>query len=44
MNIVPVMTLFGGLAGFLTLAIALRFAAGRTQVSAKQTDEKPIES
>lgn len=39
MNIIPVITLFGGLAAFFALAVALRFAAGKTQVSAKQTDK-----
>lgn len=44
MNIVPVIILFGGLTGFFTLAVALRFAVGKTQVSAKQTDKQPIVS
>ncbi|WP_303286669.1 hypothetical protein [Marinobacter sp. SS8-8] len=44
MNIVPVITLFGGLAAFFTLAVALRFAAGKTQVSDKQTDKQLIGS
>lgn len=35
MNIIPVVTLFGGLAAFFTLALALRFAAGKTQMAAK---------
>lgn len=39
MNIMPVITIFGGLAAFFTLAIALRFAAAKTQVSAKRTDK-----
>tara|TARA_R100000306_G_scaffold57003_1_gene55030 strand:- start:247 stop:456 length:210 start_codon:yes stop_codon:yes gene_type:complete len=38
MNIVPVITIFGGLAAFFTLAVALRFAAVRTQVPAKPSD------
>lgn len=44
MNIVPVITLFGGLAAFFTLAVALRFAVGRTQMAAKPIDNQPIGS
>jgi hypothetical protein len=44
MNIVPVITLFGGLAAFFTLAVALRFVAGRTQMPVKPTDNHPIGS
>lgn len=40
MNIIPVITLFGGLGAFFTLAIALRFVAGKTQAPAKQTDRQ----
>lgn len=37
MNIIPVITLFGGLAAFFTLAITLRYVAGKTQTIEKQT-------
>ncbi|WP_349518833.1 hypothetical protein [Marinobacter sp. NFXS11] len=36
MNIVPVITLFGGLAAFFTLAVALTYAAGKTEMFQKQ--------
>ncbi|GBO90374.1 hypothetical protein [Marinobacter salsuginis] len=38
MNVIPVITLFGGLAAFFTLAITLRYAAGKTQVIRKRND------
>lgn len=40
MNIFPVITLFGGLAAFFTLAITLRYAAGKTQMIGKQNDNQ----
>ena len=40
MNIVPVIIIFSGLAAFFTLALALRFAARKTQVTVKQTDKQ----
>ena len=40
MNIIPVITLFGGLAAFFTLAVTLRYAAGRTQMIRKQNDNQ----
>lgn len=40
MNIVPVITLFGGLAAFFALAVALRFAVGITQRPAKQNEKE----
>lgn len=39
MNVIPVITLFGGLAAFFTLAITLRYAAGKTQVVEKQNEK-----
>jgi hypothetical protein len=40
MNIIPVITLFGGLSAFFTLAFALRLAIGKTQVVDQQDDNK----
>lgn len=40
MNVIPVITLFGGLAAFFTVAIALRFAAGKTQMIPKQRENQ----
>jgi hypothetical protein len=40
MNVIPVITLFGGLAEFFALAITLRYAAGKTQVVDKQNDNQ----
>lgn len=40
MNVIPVITLFGGLAAFFALAITLRYAAGKTQVVDKQNDNQ----
>ena len=38
MNIIPVITLFGGLAAFFTLAVTLRFAVGLAQTVEKGND------
>lgn len=43
MNIIPVITLFGGLTAFFSLAVALRFALGTSEVSDKQ-DENQLAS
>jgi hypothetical protein len=40
MNIIPVITLFGGLAAFFTLAVALRYTAGKTQTIAKRNENQ----
>ncbi|EMP56799.1 hypothetical protein ACFQGA_12030 [Marinobacter koreensis] len=40
MNVLPVITLFGGLAAFVTLAVALSVAVGKTQLIEKQNDEQ----
>jgi len=40
MNIIPVITLFGGLAAFFTLAVTLRFAVGKTQMIDKKTERQ----
>ena len=40
MNIIPVITLFGGLAAFFTLAVTLGYAAGKTQAVDKQSDNQ----
>lgn len=39
MNIIPVITLFGGLAVFFALAVTLRFAAGKTQLIEKRNEK-----
>ncbi|WP_449287008.1 hypothetical protein [Marinobacter sp. PE14] len=39
MNVIPVITLFGGLAAFFTLAVTLRYAAGKTQMLEKQNEK-----
>jgi len=44
MNIIPVITLFGGLAAFFTLAVALRYAAGKTQAIEKPNENQLIGS
>jgi hypothetical protein len=44
MNIIPVITLFGGLAAFFTLAITLSYAAGKAQMMQKQNDNQLIGS
>lgn len=41
MNIIPVISLFGGLAAFFTLAVMLRYAAGKTQMVEKQNGNQP---
>ncbi len=41
MNIFPLITLFGGLAAFFTLAVALRFVVAKTQTPPKQ-EGKPL--
>lgn len=41
MNVIPVITLFGGLAAFFTLAVTLSFAVGKTQMIEKQ-NENPL--
>lgn len=43
MNIIPVITLFGGLTAFFTLAFALRLAIGKNQAIDKQ-DENQLAS
>lgn len=35
MNIIPVVTLFGGLATFFILSVTLTYVAGKTRVSSK---------
>lgn len=40
MNIIPVITLFGGLTAFFSLAFALRFALGKHQVANNQDDNQ----
>ncbi|MDX1553514.1 MAG: hypothetical protein R3198_12880 [Marinobacter sp.] len=40
MNIIPVITLFGGLAAFFALAVTLRFAAGITQTFEKRNEKQ----
>lgn len=40
MNIIPVITLFGGLTAFFTLAFALRLAVGSNQAADKQNDNQ----
>lgn len=42
MNIIPVITLFGGLAAFFTLAVTLSYAAGKTQVIEKHNENQLI--
>lgn len=44
MNIIPVITLFGGLAAFFTLAVTLRYAAGKTQSIQKNEENHPLGS
>ena len=41
MNIFPLITLFGGLAAFFTLAVALSFLGAKPQTPAKQ-EGKPL--
>ena len=41
MNIIPVITLFGGLTAFFSLAFALRLVVGKAQV-ADQQDENQL--
>ncbi|MCS5582889.1 MAG: hypothetical protein NZ777_05200 [Pseudomonadales bacterium] len=43
MNIIPVITLFGGLTAFFTLAFALRLVVGKNQAIDKQ-DENQLAS
>lgn len=43
MNVIPVITLFGGLTAFFSLAVALRMVLGRTEVSDNQ-DENQLAS
>ncbi len=40
MNLIPVITLFGGLAAFFTLAVTLRFAFAKTQTVETQNDNQ----
>lgn len=44
MNIIPVVTLFGGLAAFFALAIMLRYAAGKTQTPERHNENRIIGS
>jgi len=44
MNIIPLITLFGGLAAFFTLAVTLRYAAGKTQAIEKHNENQLIGS
>lgn len=44
MNIVPVITLFGGLAVFFTAALALTFAASKAQMNGQKEDSKVARS
>jgi len=44
MNIIPLITLFGGLAAFFTLAVTLRYAAGKTQAIEKHDENQLIGS
>ena len=38
MNLIPVITLFGGLTAFFTLAVTLSFALGKSQAVETQND------
>lgn len=40
MNLIPVITLFGGLTAFFTLAVTLRFALAKTQAVETQNDNQ----
>jgi len=40
MNIIPVITLFGGLTAFFTLAFAMRLVVSKTQGIDKQDDNQ----
>ncbi len=40
MNLIPVITLFGGLTAFFTLAVTLRFALAKTQEVETQNDNQ----
>lgn len=39
MNIVPIITLFGGLAAFFALAVTLTYVAGKTEMVEKQNGD-----
>lgn len=40
MNIIPVISLFGGLTAFFALALTLRLAVSKTQVADKQNENQ----
>lgn len=40
MNVIPVITLFGGLAAFFTLAVTLRLALGKSQAIKTKNDNQ----
>ncbi len=40
MNAIPVITLFGGLTAFFTLALGLRLAVGKTQATKMMDDNQ----
>lgn len=40
-NVIPVVTLFGGLAGFFTLALTLRFALGNAPAIKAKNEDQP---
>ncbi|MEP1214808.1 MAG: hypothetical protein ABJM11_11315 [Marinobacter sp.] len=40
MNVIPVITLFGGLAAFFALAVTLGFTVGKTQMIKKPNEDQ----